>query len=75
MGLAATLDHAQQDQLILLVSYGSGAGSDGFIFRTTKRLEEVRKKAPLTRYQLDQHKIYINYGQYAKFRRKILKPE
>lgn len=74
MGLAATLDQASQDQLILLVSYGSGAGSDAFIFRTTERLEQVQKKAPLTKYQLDQHKIYINYGQYAKFRRKILKP-
>jgi hydroxymethylglutaryl-CoA synthase len=75
MGLAATLDQAAPDQLILLVSYGSGAGSDGFIFKTTRRLEEVRDHAPLTRYQLDNHKLYIDYGQYAKFRRKILKPE
>ena len=75
MGLAATLDEAKPDQMILLVSYGSGSGSDGFIFRTTKRLLEIRDLAPRTRKQLDEHKIYIEYGKYAKFRRKILKPE
>ena len=75
MGLAATLDEAGPDQLILLVSYGSGAGSDAFIFRTTARLPQIRSLAPLTRKQLDEHKIYIEYGTYAKFRRKIRKPE
>jgi len=75
MGLAATLDEAEPDQLILLVSYGSGSGSDAFIFRTTPRLLEIRDLAPRTRKQLDEHKIYIEYGQYAKFRRKIRKPE
>lgn len=75
MGLAATLDAAKPDQTILLVSYGSGAGSDAFIFRTTERLLEIRELAPKTRTQLDDHKMYIEYGTYAKFRRKILKPE
>jgi len=75
IGLAATLDEAKPGQLILLVSYGSGSGSDAFIFRTTQRLLEIRDLAPRTRKQLDEHKIYIEYGQYAKFRRKILKPE
>jgi hydroxymethylglutaryl-CoA synthase len=75
MGLAATLDEAKPGQLILLVSYGSGAGSDAFIFRTTERLLEIRDLAPRTRKQLDEHKMYIDYGTYAKYRRKILKPE
>ncbi len=75
MGLSATLDAAEADQLILLVSYGSGAGSDAFIFRTTKRLLEVRDLAPLTKKQLDEHKRYIDYGTYAKFRQKIRKAE
>jgi hydroxymethylglutaryl-CoA synthase len=75
MGLAATLDEAQPDELILLVSYGSGAGSDAFVFRTTKRLLDVRDRAPRVRKQLDEHKVYIDYGTYAKYRRKILKPE
>jgi len=75
MGLAATLDEAKPGQLILLVSYGSGAGSDAFIFRTTERLLNVRDLAPRTRKQLDEYKMYIDYGTYAKYRRKILKPE
>jgi hydroxymethylglutaryl-CoA synthase len=75
MGLAATLDVAAPGSLILLVSYGSGAGSDAFIFKTTDRLPEVRDLAPLVRKQLDEHTQYVEYGTYAKFRRKILKAE
>ncbi len=75
LGLAATLDVANPDEKILLVSYGSGAGSDAFIFRTTDRLLKVRNLAPLVRKQLDEYKVYLEYGTYAKFRRKILKPE
>ncbi len=75
MGLAATLDEAKPGELILLVSYGSGAGSDAFIFRATDRLLTIRDMAPRTRKQLDEHKMYVEYGTYAKFRRKILKPE
>ncbi|PLX23243.1 MAG: hydroxymethylglutaryl-CoA synthase [Ignavibacteria bacterium] len=75
MGLAATLDVAEPGNLILLVSYGSGAGSDAFVFRTTERLMAVRDLAPLVRRQLDEHRQYIEYGTYAKFRRKILKAE
>ena len=69
------MDIANPDETILLVSYGSGAGSDAFIFRTTDRLPKVRSLAPLTKKQLDEHKMYLEYGAYAKFRRKILKPE
>ena len=75
MGLASTLDEAKPDELILLVSYGSGAGSDAFIFKTTKKLPEVQGLAPRLKKQLDEHKLYIEYGAYAKHRRKILKPE
>ena len=74
MGFAATLDIAKPGELILLVSYGSGAGSDAFIFETTKKIDEVRDRAPKLRKQLDEHKIYIEYGTYAKFRKKILVP-
>ncbi len=75
MGLAATLDEAKPGELILLVSYGSGAGSDAFIFKTTERLLEVRELAPRIRKQLDEHKFYVEYGTYAKFRKKILKAD
>ena len=75
MGLAATLDEADPGEYILLVSYGSGSGSDAFIFKTTDRLLEVRDLAPRVKKQLDEYKFQIDYGTYAKHRRKILKPE
>ena len=73
IGLTSTLDIAGPGQRILMVSYGSGAGSDAFIFRTTDLLPGVQKAAPQTRPQLDEKKIYLDYGTYAKFRRKIRK--
>jgi len=73
LGLTATLDIAKPDQLIMLVSYGSGAGSDGFVFRVTDRIDEVRDLAPRTRELLDRNKVYLEYGAYAKYRRKIRK--
>lgn len=75
MGFSATLDIAKPKDLILLVSYGSGAGSDSFIFEVTDRIEEIRDLAPKTRYQLDNNQIYVDYGTYAKFRGKIKKGE
>jgi hydroxymethylglutaryl-CoA synthase len=57
----------------MVVSYGSGAGSDGFVFRVTERIDEVRHLGRLTRRQLDENKRYLDYGTYAKFRRKIRK--
>jgi hydroxymethylglutaryl-CoA synthase len=75
LGLTATLDIAKPGNLILVVSYGSGAGSDGFIFKVTKRIDEVRDLAPRTRALLDGNKNYLEYGVYAKYRRKIRKAE
>ncbi len=75
MGLAATLDIAKAGDLIMIVSFGSGAGSDAFLFRATERLQKVRDKAPLVRKQLDEHIFQIDYGTYAKFRKKILRAE
>ncbi len=73
LGLTATLDIAAPEDVILIVSYGSGAGSDGFIFKVTERINEVRDLAPKTRYLLEKNKQYLEYGVYAKFRQKIKK--
>ena len=73
MGLTAILDVAKPGDRILMVSYGSGAGSDGFLWRVTDRITMVQGKAPQTRAQLEDHPIYIDYGTYAKFRGKIRK--
>ncbi|MFQ6113059.1 MAG: hydroxymethylglutaryl-CoA synthase [bacterium] len=72
MGLTAVLDVAKADDLILLVSFGSGAGSDAFVFRVTERIKQVQAKAPRTREMLNANKIYLNYAQYAKYREKII---
>jgi hydroxymethylglutaryl-CoA synthase len=74
-GFSATLDIAQPGDLILLVSFGSGAGSDAFVFKVTDRIDEVRDKAEKVKDMLEKNRIYIDYGQYAKFRGKIIMNE
>ena len=71
-GFSATLDVAKPGDFILLVSFGSGAGSDGFIFKVTERINEVRDKAEKLKSMLEDNLIYLDYGQYAKFREKII---
>lgn len=75
LGLTATLDVAGPGDKILMVSYGSGAGSDGFILAVTDRIDEVRDLEPKTRELLNRNKKYLEYGEYAKFRHKILKAD
>ena len=70
-GLTAVLDVAKAGDMIFMVSFGSGAGSDGFIFKVTDELARMRDRAPKVRKMLDERKVYLTYGQYAKFRRKI----
>lgn len=64
-GLAAVLDVAKPNQKIFFVSYGSGAGSDGFIFKTTPQLIKKRKKELSFENQV-KNKIYISYATYLK---------
>jgi hydroxymethylglutaryl-CoA synthase len=71
MGLTAILDIAKPGDRILMVSYGSGSGSDGFVWTATERIDAVRGLAPHTRVQLDENKMYLDYGTYAKLRGKI----
>jgi len=70
-GLAAILDVAKAGDLIFMVSFGSGAGSDGFVFRVTDELSKVQNRAVKVREMLGANKIYLSYGEYAKFRHKI----
>ncbi len=70
-GLAATLDVAQPGDRILLVSFGSGAGSDAFVFRVTDEINKVRDLAPKFKTMLDNNKIYLTYGKYANHYHKI----
>ncbi|MDH4210855.1 MAG: hydroxymethylglutaryl-CoA synthase [candidate division WOR-3 bacterium] len=71
-GFSATLDVAKKGDMILLVSFGSGAGSDAFVFKVTERIDEVRDRADKVRDMLETNRIYLDYGHYAKFRGKII---
>jgi hydroxymethylglutaryl-CoA synthase len=75
MGLTAVLDVARPGDRILMVSFGSGAGSDAFIYTVTERIKEVQDLAVHTWDILEKNKRYLNYGQYAKYRGKIRKLE
>ncbi len=71
-GLAAILDVAEPDDLILITSFGSGAGSDSFVLRATDLLPRRRDRAPTVRSMLDGSKRYLTYGEYAKYREKLI---
>jgi hydroxymethylglutaryl-CoA synthase len=71
MGLTAVLDVAKPGDLVLITSFGSGAGSDSFVLKVSDRITSVQDLAPKTRPQLDDNKIYLEYGEYAKLRGKI----
>ncbi len=76
LGLTAILDVAKPGDKIFMCSYGSGAGSDAFVYTVTDKITALQQKGvPTTADQLDKNQIYLQYGEYAKFRRKILKAE
>ena len=70
IGLTGILDVAEPGDRILMVSYGSGAGSDAFDIRTTERLPEVRNLAPSTEDYIAR-RIEIDYATYTRFRDKL----
>lgn len=65
LGLAAVLDIAKPKEKIFFVSYGSGAGSDGFIFETTPLIRKKQKTASPVFMQME-NKTYVSYAQYLK---------
>jgi hydroxymethylglutaryl-CoA synthase len=68
LSLASVLDIAKPDETILMVSYGSGAGSDAYLFRTTSQLIDKRQRQKLTiKYQSDNP--FIEYVDYTTYRR------
>jgi hydroxymethylglutaryl-CoA synthase len=67
IGLASVLDQAKAGQRILLVSYGSGAGSDAFSIKTTENLENKKPLAPSVDYYL-KRRVLVDYGIYSKLK-------
>lgn len=70
LGLSRVLDMAKPGEKILLTSYGSGAGSDSFIFTVTDKILERRDKAPLTESYIT-NKKNIDYGTYVRLKGKL----
>jgi hydroxymethylglutaryl-CoA synthase len=70
IGLTAILDLAQPEDRILMVSYGSGAGSDAFDLLVTERILEKRNLAPTTRNYIERRTV-IDYATYARYRGKL----
>ncbi len=70
LGLISVLDQAKPGDRILMVSYGSGSGSDAFDMTVTKEITKAQKNATPIRKYIDR-KEYISYGTYTKFRKKI----
>ncbi len=70
LGFSAILDIAKAGDRILLASFGSGAGSDAFIFEITEEIESFDRN-PGVWEKIENDKVYIDYGFYVKLRRKI----
>jgi hydroxymethylglutaryl-CoA synthase len=68
IGLASVLDIAKPNDRILVVSYGSGAGSDGYSFIVTDQILEKRGRQKFTIHQQIQSKN-IEYVDYETYRR------
>jgi hydroxymethylglutaryl-CoA synthase len=63
MGLMSVISKAKSGQKIFFCSYGSGAGSDAFVFRVTPNLEKIK----LNFESKVKNKEYLEYLTYRKF--------
>jgi len=70
VGLTGALDVAKPGDHILVVSFGSGAGSDAFSLFVTDAIEDKRHQARLTA-QYIARRQEIDYATYARYRRKL----
>ncbi len=70
IGLTSILDIAQPGDRILMVSFGSGAGSDAFDIHVTEAIEERRGRAPQTADYIAR-RTEIDYATYVRLRGKL----
>ncbi|MDR1993384.1 MAG: hydroxymethylglutaryl-CoA synthase [Nitrososphaerota archaeon] len=68
VGLAAILDIAKPDERILVTSYGSGAGSDSYLLRTTSQLPDKRNRQKISVRFLAENP-FVEYVDYTTYRR------
>jgi hydroxymethylglutaryl-CoA synthase len=70
LGFSAVLDVAHPGDRVLIVSYGSGAGSDAFVWMMTEEL--LRRQTLALRTQDYIARRYpISYGTYVRYRKKL----
>ena len=72
--LAAVLDVAEPGDRILMTSYGSGAGSDAYIFTVTDEIEKKRERersaaVVSVKEQIESpHRQYVDYSTYRRWK-------
>jgi hydroxymethylglutaryl-CoA synthase len=71
IGLANVLDVAKPGELVLMVGYGSGAGSDAFDFEVTEEIATFDRSFGTPVQEFLDGGVEIPYSVYAKFRGKI----
>lgn len=71
IGLSAVLDIAKPGDRILMVSFGSGAGSDAFALTVTDAITERQNKALHTQDYIDR-RTEIDYAMYTRLRGKLV---
>jgi len=68
-GLAAVLDIARPGERILMTSYGSGSGSESYLFTVTEQITEKRNRSITVKSQIESpHKQYVDYNTYRKWK-------
>jgi len=70
IGLTGVLDIAQPGERVLVVSFGSGAGSDAFDMHVTDRINERRDLATRTQDYIAR-RTEIDYATYVRYRGKL----
>lgn len=65
LGLASVLDVAKPGDKILMTSYGSGSGSDSFIYTVTDKITKAQNKARKVSDYIAR-KQYLSYAHYLK---------
>ena len=70
IGLTGVLDIAQPGERILVVSFGSGAGSDAFDIVITDKITERQGRATKTQEYIAR-RTEIDYASYVRYRGKL----
>ena len=65
LGLASVLDVAKPGDKILMTSYGSGSGSDSFIYTCTDKIKKAQSRARKVSEYIAR-KEYLSYAAYLK---------